>query len=159
MVKVAAFTCTAFFKEVIKWWISYYPGCVTVESLNVSSRRIHNVWIENNRMLHNNKGVGNSGKRNGESWDGKTGNLTGEWGWVKGPIPRFTGRFLLRQAGDSWKIHRGIEVLKTTRFDFHKKKVPELGIEPGKQISKVRCVYHYTTNLYKIFGYTSSGSG
>ena len=63
-------------------------------------------------------GVGNSGKRNGESWDGKTGNLTGEWGWVKGPIPRFTGRFLLRQAGDSWKIHRGIQVLKTTRFDF-----------------------------------------
>jgi len=29
-------------------------------------------------MLHNNKGVGNSGKRNGESWDGKTGNSTGE---------------------------------------------------------------------------------
>ena len=49
MVKVAAFTYTAFFQEVIKWWISYYSDCVTVESLNVSSRRIHYVnWKQPN---------------------------------------------------------------------------------------------------------------
>ena len=76
------------------------------------------------------QGVGNSGKWNGESWDGKTGNSTGEWGLGKGPIPRFTGRFLLGQAGDPGKIYLGIKVLQTTRLKFRKRNTNDLGFEP-----------------------------